>query len=105
MAWTPPRTWVAGELVTASMNNTHIRDNFNLLKPYHDDEGQVKALLKGFAFSAGQSNGGGGGDTQLGSYDVTILSDYLSEPGDMLVVEALFSLAATVNTKTVKQIG
>src|SRR5215831_39975 len=27
MAWTTPRTWVPGELVTASMFNTHIRDN------------------------------------------------------------------------------
>ena len=27
MAWTTPRTWSAGELVTASMMNTHIRDN------------------------------------------------------------------------------
>lgn len=28
MAWTTPRTWVAGESVTASMLNTHVRDNF-----------------------------------------------------------------------------
>ena len=27
MAWTTPRTWVSGELVTASMMNTHVRDN------------------------------------------------------------------------------
>src|SRR5262245_48492280 len=27
MAWTSPRTWVAGETVTASLLNTHIRDN------------------------------------------------------------------------------
>lgn len=31
MAWTTPRTWVPGELVTASMMNTHIRDNMNYL--------------------------------------------------------------------------
>ncbi|MGC4942145.1 hypothetical protein [Kribbella sp. DT2] len=28
MAWTPPRTWVAGEQPTAAIFNTHIRDNF-----------------------------------------------------------------------------
>lgn len=28
MAWTAPRTFTTGELVTASMLNTHIRDNF-----------------------------------------------------------------------------
>jgi len=27
MAWTAPRTWVSGELVTASLFNTHLRDN------------------------------------------------------------------------------
>jgi len=27
MAWTAPRTWVTGEVVTAAMMNTHVRDN------------------------------------------------------------------------------
>lgn len=27
MAWTAPRTWVSGEVVTAAIMNTHIRDN------------------------------------------------------------------------------
>lgn len=27
--WTPPRTWIAGEVVTAVQLNTHVRDNFN----------------------------------------------------------------------------
>lgn len=27
MAWTSPRTWIAGETVTAALMNTHIRDN------------------------------------------------------------------------------
>lgn len=27
MSWSTPRTWVAGELVTASIMNTHVRDN------------------------------------------------------------------------------
>lgn len=34
MAWTNPRTWVAGELVTASLFNTHIRDNENATRDY-----------------------------------------------------------------------
>jgi hypothetical protein len=29
MAWTDPRTWTDGELVTASILNAHVRDNFN----------------------------------------------------------------------------
>jgi hypothetical protein len=34
MAWTTPRTWVASELVTASLLNTHVRDNENALRDY-----------------------------------------------------------------------
>jgi hypothetical protein len=31
MAWTAPRTWVSGELVTAALFNTHIRDNLQAI--------------------------------------------------------------------------
>lgn len=31
MAWTTPRTWTTSELVTASIMNTHVRDNLNYL--------------------------------------------------------------------------
>lgn len=31
MAWTAPRTWVTGEVVTSSIMNTHVRDNFSVL--------------------------------------------------------------------------
>lgn len=29
MSWTSPRTWIAGEIVTAAELNTHVRDNLN----------------------------------------------------------------------------
>jgi hypothetical protein len=32
MAWTAPRTWVAGEIVTASIMNSAVRDNLRYLK-------------------------------------------------------------------------
>lgn len=31
MAWTTPRTWTDGELVTAAIMNTHVRDNLNAI--------------------------------------------------------------------------
>jgi hypothetical protein len=31
MAWTTPRTWVVGEIVTAALMNTHVRDNMNAI--------------------------------------------------------------------------
>jgi microcystin-dependent protein len=42
MAWTPPRTWVTGELVTASMLNTHLRDNLLAAVP----TGKYEYLLR-----------------------------------------------------------
>lgn len=31
MAWTTPRTWVGGEIVTAALLNSHLRDNLNAI--------------------------------------------------------------------------
>ncbi len=31
MAWTSPRTWVSGEVVTAALMNTHVRDNLKAI--------------------------------------------------------------------------
>ena len=36
MAYTTPRTWVAGETVTAALMNTHVRDNISYLKTQTD---------------------------------------------------------------------
>lgn len=34
MAWTDPRTWTSGELVTDTIMNTHVRDNLNAIGPH-----------------------------------------------------------------------
>ena len=41
-AWTTPRTWVAGEIVTAAIGNLHWRDQFNILKTAIDDTGDLR---------------------------------------------------------------
>jgi hypothetical protein len=41
MAWTTPKTWTVRELVTASMMNTHVRDNLNFLL-----SGRAKQTIK-----------------------------------------------------------
>jgi hypothetical protein len=33
MVWTAPRTWVSGEVLTAALLNTHVRDNLNQAGP------------------------------------------------------------------------
>lgn len=43
MAWTTPRTWVTGELLTSGTLNTHIRDNERYL---HGDDGPITLLAR-----------------------------------------------------------
>ena len=102
MAFTTFRTWVPLEVVTAAMLNEQVRDNGNVLKTYIDNDGSHRTLVKGFAFSSGQGNAGGGADTQLTSYDVTIGADFMSQPGDALEFIGTWTLANTANTKTCK---
>ena len=42
MAWTAPRTWVSGELVTAALMNSAVRDNLNILKTAINNSGQLE---------------------------------------------------------------
>ena len=35
MAWTTPRTWTDGELVTKAIMDPHVRDNFNAIGPHY----------------------------------------------------------------------
>jgi len=44
VAWTAPRTWVAGEVVTAAELNTHVRDNLTFL---HDNGFRNYARVQG----------------------------------------------------------
>jgi hypothetical protein len=42
MAWTTPRTWVSGELVTAAIMNSAVRDDLNILKTPINDSGHLE---------------------------------------------------------------
>lgn len=44
MGWAIPRTYVAGELMTAAIGNTHWRDNLALLKTPIDDTGKIRGI-------------------------------------------------------------
>jgi len=44
MAWTAPRTWTNGEIVTAAIMNAHLRDNLLVLKTTRDDAGRLTDL-------------------------------------------------------------
>jgi hypothetical protein len=55
MAWTTPRTWTAGEVVTAAMMNAHVRDNLNVLKTNIGDDGTI-AMSPAMARFAGNGS-------------------------------------------------
>lgn len=58
MAWTSPRTWTTGELVTASQLNTHVRDNLSYIKGGATIDGTttISASLATWAFVLQNTN-------------------------------------------------
>jgi hypothetical protein len=102
MVWTTPRTWIPGETVTASLLNTHVRDDFNVVKTQIDNDGSLRLGLKGFGFNAGQGNAAGSGNTQLTSFDTNVPAGYVSQPGDALCVEGDVTIANNANAKAFK---
>ena len=75
MAWTAPRTWVVGEVVTAALMNTHVRDNLLFLGDDHDhsgDSGDGGTIAIESAHSS--ESGGTAGTTVRNSVTITPLS-------------------------------
>ncbi len=59
MSWTTPRTWVTGELVTAALMNTHVRDNLiELGKILEHGEDFVEGTAVGSSSTFGELSGG-----------------------------------------------
>lgn len=51
MSWTSPRTWLTGELVTAALLNTHVRDNLNYAKTAYSDVDNGTAVFTNTVFA------------------------------------------------------
>lgn len=75
MAWTTPRTWVAGELVTAALMNTFVRDDFAYLKDSPTFDGSV-IITSGLTVGTSASIG-----TTLAVTGATTLSSTLAVTG------------------------
>lgn len=52
MSWSSPRTWVPGEVASASQFNVHLRDNTNALRDYMLG---AQDLGANFVFSSGRA--------------------------------------------------
>lgn len=104
MAWTAPRTWSPGETVTASLMNTHLRDNLLVLKTNIDDDGNISfapsfqpQMILYRDHSSTQSSGGS--DITGASASIN-LTDWFSEAGDTLIIESWgYVTAATWSIK------
>ena len=57
-AWTAPRTWATGEVVTETMLNTHVRDNLLHLKEHVDATAAVHGA-PALAYALSTKNGAG----------------------------------------------
>lgn len=63
MAWTTPRTWTTGELVTKSIMDTHVRDNLAYLKNSPTFDGLI--TVSGFGTHTFSSSGAGTNRIQI----------------------------------------
>ena len=57
MAWTTPRAWSSGELVTAAIMNSAIKENLIILKTAINNSGQIEIIGAGHQESKGLSVG------------------------------------------------
>jgi hypothetical protein len=69
MAWTAPRTWVAGETVTATMMNAHVRDNLLVLKTSIANDGSLVAAHVELCEVSDKATSGTG-ETTLHSFNI-----------------------------------
>jgi hypothetical protein len=86
MSWTIPRTWVGGELVTASLMNAQVRDN-------------LKSVPYVFATQAGGANSG---STETTIFTKTIDDSIMTTNNDTFVFDFFVKLANNSNSKAVK---
>lgn len=104
MAWSTPRTWSAGETVTATLMNLHLRDQLNILKTKIADSGalvlDVENLVMGKANTTQVFNSGTA-ETDLMTYSLP--AGTLAADGDTVYFDAVFLIAAeATHTKTAK---
>lgn len=89
MAWSDPRTWVAGELLTASLLNTHVRDNLIEVRRISGHVAADGSIVAGEGFGVVK--------TGTGAYQIT-LDDDMDTNVHMLAI-AVAGSARTVSTQ------
>lgn len=88
MAWTTPRSWAAGELVTASLMNTQLRDNLR----------EVGVLLARTAYNPGTQSSYTRTSSTFADVDATNLSAAFTVPQSGKVLVCLNTLGKSAAT-------
>ena len=115
MAWTAPRTWVSGELVTAAIGNVHWRDNLSYLKartdtlisgaPFVFGGNPLNSRNIGTSYVSGATYASLVPSTRIVNFDPTLFSGIAVQMEAMLLAIsgatatlALFNLTGAPNT-------
>lgn len=86
--WTAPRSWTTGEIVTASVMNEHVRDNFEFIK---------QALETPFSHSA-SSTGSGFSTTSTSFVDIhSSFTDTITTTGAPILIGVCGTWKCTVS--------
>lgn len=98
MAWTTPRTWNPGETVTATIMNTHVRDNLNVIKSEIRDDGLLEARKLIHSDFTGWANSGTS-ETDMSAY--TIPADTFDEDYVTMIFSVWGTFVNNANNKRV----
>lgn len=94
MAWTTPRTWTTGELVTAALMNTHVRDN---LSDLHQDGTWTPTLTFGGSSTGITYSTQSGGYLKVGRFVLCSARISLSSKGSATGNAVITGLPFTLN--------
>lgn len=100
MSWSTPRTWTAGELATASLLNTHLRDQLDFLK----------VMSEWILLVHTEAQNTGGGTATSGAWETpTLNTEVLDDYGRCTLASNQFTLAAgkylVIAIRTIYEIG
>lgn len=103
MAWTTPRNWVVGEVVTSTLLNTHVRDNLNAVRMTVGTAVPTSGLVTGDVFTLTDSLTAPTWQWML-VYDSSITDTYKWRfvGGDSLYHERVAGNAANTTYSTMK---